>query len=102
MTATRLRTEYLYSPLGIDIREPRLFWNCEGGVTQTAYQIVTKTWDSGRVETSSMSATYPVPLASRERVVWRIRLWDENGEPGEWAESFFETGLLDPSDWKAE
>ncbi|MBO6000106.1 MAG: family 78 glycoside hydrolase catalytic domain [Lachnospiraceae bacterium] len=93
MKAIRLRTEYLTAPLGIDIYHPRLMWNCEGGVKQTAYQIVTDKWDSGRVESSSMRAVYPEDLSDRERVSWKIRLWDENGEAGEWNESFFETGI---------
>ena len=41
-------------------------------------------------------------LRSRERVVWRVRLWDENDESGDWAEAFFEMGLLQPGDWQAE
>ena len=101
MKAIRLRTEYLKIPIGIDIPQPRLTWNAEGGVTQTAYQIVTEKWDSGKVESSSMQARYPKELRSRERVSWKLRLWDENGEPGEWSESFFEIGLLDKSDWQA-
>ena len=101
MKAIRLRTEYLVDPLGIDLQKPRLMWNCEGGVKQTAYQILTEKWDSGRVESSSMHAIYPLPLHSRERVNWRIRLWDENDEPGEWSEAFFEMGLLEKADWTA-
>ena len=101
MKAIRLRTEYLFDPIGIDLQSPRLQWNCEGGVKQTAYQIVTESWDSGKVESASMRAEYPKPLRSRERVHWRVRLWDEKGEPGEWAEAFFEMGLLDASDWQA-
>ena len=98
MKAIRLRTEYLKDPLGIDVKHPRLMWNCDGGVRQTAYQIVTEKWDSGKVETSSMRAAYPEALSDREHVTWKIRLWDENGEPGEWSESFFETGI---SSWRA-
>ena len=101
MKAIRLKTEHLFDPLGIDIRQPRLFWNCEGGVKQTAYQILTEKWDSGKVNSSTMHAEYPLALVSRERVTWRIRLWDENDEAGEWAEAFFEMGLLDKADWKA-
>ncbi len=107
MKAIRLRTEYLKDPIGIDIVSPRLFWNCEGGITQTAYQIVaesddTKVWDSGKVDSPSMRCTYPQPLRSRQRVTWKIRLWDENGELGEWSEpAFFEMGLLSASDWKS-
>lgn len=94
MKAIRLRTEYLKNPLGIDIWHPRLMWNCEGGVKQTAYQIISEKWDSGKIESSSMQAVYPLTLADRERVNWRIRLWDENSEPGQWAESFFEMGIF--------
>ena len=108
MRAIRLRTEYLRDPMGIDILNPRIMWNCgdwtelksAAGAKQTAYQIVTDQWDSGKVESSSMQAVYPLELKSRERVNYKIRLWDGDGEPGEWAESFFEMGLLDPVDWK--
>ena len=98
MRAIRLRTEYLRDPIGVDFQHPRLMWNAEGGVRQTAYQIVTGSWDSGRVESASMRAEYPKALRDRERVNWKIRLWDENGEPGEWSEAFFETGI---SSWQA-
>ena len=101
MNAIRLRTEYLKNPMGIDMQNPRLMWNDKGGVKQTAYQIVTENWDSGKVESASMHAVYPLPLRSRERVNWRVRLWDENDQPGAWSEAFFEIGLLDKTDWTA-
>ena len=109
MRAIRLRTEYLKNPMGIDVRQPRLMWNCgdwnelidAAGAKQTAWQIVTDKWDSGKVESSSMQAVYPLETESSERVTWKIRLWDGNGEAGEWSESFFEMGLLQASDWKA-
>ena len=100
MRAEQLRTEYLVNPVGIDIRRPRLMWICgTAGKRQTAYQVVTEKWDSGKVESASMHADYPEPLSDRERVNWKIRLWDENGEPGEWSGAFFETGI---SEWKAQ
>ena len=98
MKAIRLRTEYLKDPIGIDMQRPRLMWNCDEGMKQTAYQIVTDEWDSGMVETSSMHTVYPKVLKDRQRVTWKIRLWDENGEPGEWSEAFFEMGI---SEWQA-
>ena len=101
MKAIRLKTEHLFDPLGIDVARPRLFWNAEGGKKQTAYRIVTENWDSGKVESPAMRAEYPKELASRERVNWKICLFDENGEVGEWSEAFFETGLLSASDWQA-
>ena len=88
MKAIRLRTEYLVDPLGIDIKTPRLMWNCEGGVKQTAYQIVCRDekgdtlWDTDKVEISTMCAQYAgKPLTDRAIVTWRVTLWDENGMP---------------------
>ena len=102
MKAIRLRTEYLKDPMGIDIQHPRLMWNCADGIRQTAYRIVTENWDSGKVESSSMEATYPLELASREIVPWKVQLWDENDIPGAWSEpAVFEMGLLHPEDWSA-
>ena len=51
MKAIRLQTEYLTEPLGLGNPRPRFYWNCEGGVKQTAYQIVCTrdgetVWDS--------------------------------------------------------
>lgn len=108
MNAIRLRTEFLTDPMGIDIAAPRLFWNCSGGVTQTAYQIVAAVdgetvWDSGKVASPSMRAVWGGrTLRSRDRAEWKIRLWDESGAPDEWAGAFFEMGLLDESDWRAQ
>lgn len=107
MKAISLRTEYLINPIGIDIRHPRLFWNCEGGTKQTAYRIVAKTdeqivWDSGKVSSDRMHADYPNDLASRQRVEWNVTLWDETDREGEPSETaFFETGLLSESDFTA-
>lgn len=106
MKAIRLRAEYLNHPIGIDIQQPRLQWNCAGGIRQTAYQVVCEnekgiTWDSGKVDAVSMQAVYPYELTSRERIRWRVRLWDENDNPGDWSEGSFEMGLLREKDWKA-
>lgn len=109
MRAIHLQTEYLTEPLGLGIAKPRFYWNCDGGVTQTAYQIVAKQnekilWDSGKVRSSRMShISYEgIPLHSRDRVEWSVTLWDENDQSGETAKSWFELGLLDSSDWTAQ
>ena len=107
MKAISLRTEYLVNPIGMDIRHPRLMWNCEGGTKQTAYRIVAKAdektvWDSGKVSSERMHTDYPNDLASRQRVEWSVTLWDENDSEGEPSETaFFETGLLSASDFRA-
>lgn len=109
MKAIRLKCEYLVNPIGIDVVRPRLMWNCESGIRQTAYEIEAVSdkglhlWSSGAVEGSSMRAEYSGrPLSSRSAVRWRVRLRDECGTWGEWSDSAsFELGLLSASDWSA-
>ena len=105
MKAIRLRTEYLSNPIGIDIEKPRLHWNCEGGIRQTAYEIVAADdrgnglWSSGKVQSSSMWCPWGAqPVAPKTKVLWRVRLWDEADSCGDWSESSFETGI---DTWKA-
>ncbi len=100
MRAIRLKTEHLFDPIGVDFASPRLFWNCEGGKTQSAYQITafndsgTLLWDSGRVESSAMCAVWGgMPVPARARVHWAVRLWDETGKSGEPSSACFETGI---------
>lgn len=109
MKAVHLQTEYLTEPLGLGISSPRFYWICEGGKRQTAYHIIAKrdgdiVWDSGEVESGSMThIPYSgKPLESRERIVWSVRLKDEKEEWGEPCESWFEMGLLNPDDWRAQ
>ena len=102
MRAVNVKTEFLGNPVGIDIPNPRVFWSCEGGVRQTAYRVVSEKWDTGKVETDSMHAQYPLTLVSGERVNFKIMLWDENGEAGEWSgPAFFEMGLIRAAHWRA-
>ena len=100
MKAIRLKTEHLFDPIGIDLAQPRLFWNCEGGMKQTAYQIVAVDeqgivlWDSGKVESNSMHATWGgAPVPPKTKVLWKVCLWDECDVCGEWSKASFETGI---------
>ena len=109
MQATALRTEYLENPIGIDVRQPRFFWKCEGGIRQSAYQILCtcngkEMWDSGKVYSSKMThIPYEgAELQSKMHADWRVRLWDEEDRPGEWSSASFEMGLLNESDWKGQ
>ena len=108
MRAIHLQTEYLTEPLGLGIAKPRFYWNAEGGVVQTAYQIICQrgdeiVWDSGKITSSSMTHIRYAgqPLRSRDLVFWNVQLWDENDAPGEISRSRFELGLLEQSDWCA-
>ena len=106
MKAIRIKTEFLTNPIGVDFANPDITWCCEGGVKQTAYRIVARScdkvvWDTGRIESSSMKATYPYELTSRQRVDYTVTLWDEEGIEGEPTSAFFEMGLLSEDDFTA-
>lgn len=105
MKAILLQTEHMINPMGIGISQPMLSWNAENG-GQRAYEILAAVngetvWCSGKVESSSCLARCGYKASARERVEWRIRLWDERDCPGGWAEAWYEIGLLHPSDWSA-
>lgn len=100
MEAVRLRTQYLKNPMGIDAPAPWLFWHCQGGRYQTAFEIAARDdwgknlWESGKVAGSAMRVQWGgSPVPPRTKVIWRIRLWDEEDVPGDWSETVFETGL---------
>lgn len=104
MKAINLKTEYLINPIGIDVKNPMLSWNAEGGVKQTAYRIVAEkdgsvVWDSGKVSTDKMNAEYPKELSSRDKIIWNVTLWDENDREGEKNQASFEIGLTKKSDF---
>lgn len=103
-------------PLGVESAAPRLTWRAEGLTRQTAYQVQAASrldlletghpdlWDSGRVSSGqSHLVSYGGPLLSRQRVFWRVRLWDQEGEASEFSEStWWEMGLLKANDWSAQ
>lgn len=131
MRAINLQTEYLKNPMGIDIRQPRFYWNCEiedqgktdsdaagvggddvakKGRMQSAYRIMAvrddgkQMWDTGKVKSSRMTHIFYGGRrpGSRNRILWKVKLWDENDREGDWSEeASFELGLLDAIDWKA-
>ena len=105
MKATHLKTEHMNNPLGLQTTWPVLSWWAEGG-SQTAYEISAsvngrEVWNSGRVESPALSAKCGYDAKARERVDWKLRLWDENGCPGEWAEAWYEIGLVHLDCWQA-
>ena len=108
MKAIKLRTEQKCNPIGIDVSEQFLSWICENGISQSAYQIIAQVgdeevYDSGKIESSEMYHLMKINPSSRQCVCWKLRLWDENGEAGEWSDTaHFEMGLLNSEDWKAE
>ncbi|HNV02421.1 MAG TPA: family 78 glycoside hydrolase catalytic domain [Vicinamibacterales bacterium] len=118
IAVTGLRCEYAVSPMGIDVPRPRLYWRVqspERGARQTAWRVLVSSspeflaadrgdlWDSGRVA-SDESAHIPYagsPLASSQRVYWKVRAWDQAGRPSAWSlPATWTMGLLRAEDWK--
>lgn len=111
--------EYRFNPLGIDVTAPRLGWQVQSdrrGARQTAYRILAASdpqrlregevdlWDSGKIETDqSIHIPYASQkLCSRQRVYWRVTVWDETDQASHSDPAWFEMGLLERSDWKGE
>ena len=116
---TNLRCEYGENPLGIDVLQPRLSWQLatdRQGARQTAYQVLAATstdkltsesadlWNSGKVASDqSVQVAYAgEDLTSRQRVYWKVTVWDETGASSDSDVAWFEMGLLDSGDWQAE
>ncbi|MBI1388229.1 MAG: Bacterial alpha-L-rhamnosidase [bacterium] len=120
LQAYHLRCEYLDNPLGIDSTAPRLSWKLRSndrGQRQSAYQILAAStkenlmrdrgdlWDSGRVDSAeTVNIVYQgAPLHSRQQVFWKVRSWNQDGQPSVWSETAsWSMGLLEPGDWQAD
>ena len=114
-----LRIEYLNNPLGIDIIQPRFFWEVNDsrrGAVQSAYQILVSSrsdklennesdiWDSEKVESDqSAHVVYAGPnLQSRKIYFWKVRTWDESGKVSDYSKpANWEMGILSSDEWKA-
>lgn len=108
---TGLVCEYLTNPIAVDTMAPRLSWaltSVERGQTQSAYQIVATSngaplWDTGKVASRQQThVPYAGPtLTSRQRVEWKVRIWDGSDRASVWSEpASWEMGLLSAEDWK--
>ena len=106
------------NPLAIDRDATRFTWMSEDatrGETQTAYQILVASkpdglvagmadcWDSGKVASDkSASVDYAGrTLPSDKRFWWKVRIWDQSGQPGPYSSpDYFDTGLKQ-NEWTA-
>ncbi len=110
--------ENFVDPLGFHDSSPVFSWKlpvADEVKSQSAYRIevTTKTgsdadskplWDSGKVDSdqSVWVAYQGSPLASRQRVGWRVKFWDQDGRESPWSEqASIEMGLLSKADWQA-
>lgn len=81
MDAVKLRTEHMKNPIGLGCSNPFLSWICKNGVRQTAYEISAsckgwEVWNSGKVKTGDMHCLYGGQGESRQRIYWKVRLWE--------------------------
>jgi alpha-L-rhamnosidase len=111
-----LQTEYLDSPLGIDQDAPRFSWRLAStrrGAAQTAYRIEVdavapdgarrRVWSTGTVaSTAQLGVEYAGHALERTtRYEWMLTVTDEDGRESAAKHAYFETGLMDPSSWRA-
>lgn len=119
-TPTALTVDHRVDPLGIDTATPHLSWQhriATRNWRQGAYQILVASdpsrlhdgqadvWDSGRTPSDqSHGIGYAGPaLESGRRYYWTVRTWDVDDVASSFAPaSFWEMGLLQPSDWQAQ
>ncbi len=108
------------NPLGIDNPVPQFSWRfttSERNFRQTAYQVLVadapekldkdegNIWNSGKVVSDASAGVLyrGAAFESRKKYYWRILVW--SGEKKEAVKSsiaYFETGLLQESDWSGE
>lgn len=107
MIAVNLKAEHMLNPIGLDADSIFLSWQCTEGQYQTAFQILAQcggktVWDSGKIKSDAMHCLYGEALASRQKVVWQVRLWDDKDAPGAWSDTAcFEMGITEAAEWKA-
>ncbi len=106
-------------PLAVDRDTIRFTWmskDARRGETQTAYQILVSSnsnglaagtadwWDSGKVDSDKSAAVEyrGKALPAAARFWWKVRVWDQTGEPGDYSEpNYFDTGL-NQNEWTAQ
>ncbi|HEX2852323.1 MAG TPA: family 78 glycoside hydrolase catalytic domain [Opitutaceae bacterium] len=119
LTLANLRCEYLGSPEGIDVLQPRLSWELQSdgrNQRQTAYQILAASspdlleegradlWSSGKVSSDETAhIRYAgAPLKSAQPVFWKVRVYDQADVASAWSPvARWTMGLLQESDWRA-
>ncbi len=105
------------NPLGYYEASPRFSWvlsETSDAQFQSAYRIQVASslkqlsdaadlWDSGKVSSHKTSwvAYEGEELVSRQKLFWRVKIWNENDQPSTWSTAqSIELGLLDTSDWQ--
>ena len=114
----RLLVNGVSRPLAIERGAAWFTWILEDttrGEKQTAYQLLVGSnpdrlvenkadyWDSGKVSSDkSASVEYAgKPFPPAQRFWWKVRVWDQTGQPGDYSKpNYFDTGL-NQDEWSA-
>ena len=117
MKIENLQIQNLKSPIGIDAKNPLLSYFLKSDqydISQNAYRILVASeeellqtdqgdmWDSGKItDARTFGILYEgKELLSRQRVFWKVMVWDNYDVPTSWSSVFFwEMGLLEEEDW---
>ena len=109
----QVQFEHLHNALGIGVARPRISWQVTAQAQnwlQAAYEIEaagpagTPCCTTGKVESGqSVLLAWPfAPLASRQRLAVRVRVWGADGSASPWSQpAALEAALLDAADWSA-
>ena len=110
-----LKCEHLIAPLGIDRQLPRFSWflnDDREGAKQTAYKITVGkdsvalakgrkiVWQEEKKNGETMTCYKGKALEPFTKYYWGITVWDKNKQKSRKVISSFETGMLEPSNWK--
>ncbi len=115
-----LRCQEDENPINIDNPNPAFSWQFSDsiiGYMQNAYQIIVASndkllsdkeadcWNSGKVNSNqSQFVLYAgKSLEPTKKYYWAVQVWDSTGKPSGFSRlAWFETGLLDAKNWKAQ
>ncbi len=113
---SKLRCEYIETPIGIDTQTPRLSWlmlDNRNGAAQSAYRLTISIdssqllnrkaffWDSGKINSDKSLVTYSgKALSPFTKYYWSVEVWDEKGKAVKTKISFFETGMMGMQNWQ--
>ena len=113
-----LKCEYLKNPMGIDMKNPRLFWQLQSeakGDKQTAYQLLVASskenleqnigdvFNSKKVKSDQNTHVIykGAELKPASDYFWKVKVWDKDKKARKWSETVrFTTGLFTDADWK--
>jgi alpha-L-rhamnosidase len=115
-----LKCDFQYDPLGIDNKNPGLSWEIysdQQNVKQEAFQVLVASslenlnvddadiWNPGIIQSNqSIQIKYEgIALESAIRYYWKVRVQNQNGIFSPFSDAaFFESGMLEKGDWKAD